>query len=76
MKHQHIVQYVENCTSKMKVFKTLKAMNAFIDAFRKKYGRNDDNWLVCRITGVQGRIILMDPSTRVEYEQDSRGKVR
>lgn len=62
------MQYVENCSPRIKKFKTLKAMNEFIKTFQKKHGINfrGDNWLDYSATYVTGNLKIYDPSVTFE----------
>ena len=57
---KHLLTYVEDCSPKIKTFKTEKAMDKFINRFYKKHGKtNDGFWIDLKITDIKGRIQLM-----------------
>lgn len=51
------VLYVENCTPKLKKFRTEKAANKFIEQFLTTRDNTDDYWIDFKITDIKGKII-------------------
>lgn len=62
MKKFHLLHYVENCSSKLKEFKTLKALDSFVASFQKKHKGSDDFWIDYAVTGVTGKLVPLDES--------------
>lgn len=68
MKKYHLLQYVEGCSPKTKLFKSLKALNEFVEKFQKKHGIDfrGDNWLDYSVTNITGKVNIYDPSAALE----------
>jgi hypothetical protein len=64
----YLLDYVEGCTSKVKKFKTLKALNEFVLDFQAQYPntREGDNWINYAVTNIAGEVIPYDNSVTVE----------
>lgn len=56
----HILMYVENCTPKIKKFKTTDELGKFVDAFNKQYpdyaSVDSGYWVDFCVTGIAGDI--------------------
>jgi hypothetical protein len=66
-KKYHLVHYVEQNSSRLKKFKTLKALKAFVHEFEKEHGRDgNDNWIDYAVTGITGSTLIYRESLEVE----------
>lgn len=57
----HALVYVENCTPKIKKFKTLRALKTFVTKFENKYPDPDktgDNWIDYHVTNIEGEVVF------------------
>lgn len=60
----HLVAYVEGCSSKIRKFTTVKAMNEFILEFTAEFPdqKTGDNWIDFVVTHVDGAIHVFENS--------------
>lgn len=66
MKKFHILYLIEGCSPKLRKFKTIKALKAFVEGFEKKHKGHDDYWIDYAVTNVTGEILIYDES--VDYK--------
>jgi hypothetical protein len=65
-KSKHLVTYVENCSPKIKIFRSELAARKFVDSFSKKHlGHKDDAWIDLLVTDIKGEIEKLDETTSV-----------
>lgn len=67
-KPYHLLRYVEDCSPKTKLFKSLKSLNLFIYDFQAEYGieSRGDNWIDYSVTNITGDVHIYDPSAALE----------
>lgn len=65
----HILMYVENCSPKMKKFKTTEELGKFVDTFNKKYpdyaAMDSGYWTDFAITGITGDLHFFTDGIKV-----------
>lgn len=61
-KKYHLLAYVENSSSRLKKFNSLKALNKFVHDFNKKYPDHlavqTGYWIDYCITGITGDVVV------------------
>jgi len=66
----HLLVYVADSCTKIKKFKTTKALGTFIDKFLKKYpdyaSHNSGYWIDFSITEVSGRVDFFTDGLEIE----------
>ena len=63
MSKRHLVKYVENCSPKLKIFKSKKKMNKFIKKFKKLESTAkdpDECWVDLVVKNIKGKITSYD----------------
>lgn len=63
----HLLVYVQDCSSRLKTFTSIKDLNNFVLNFTAETADNtDDNWIDFVVTNIAGDIHPYDSSIRID----------